>query len=195
MTIAVLMLAAAMLLTGIDVRLRGRLRAVRRADGSAGVRGGRRLRARRRPDPMTPVNVAHLTAVGLAAGLTVERALEFCASRGPGPARAELVSILRRASQLGLAAVVLDHRGSLRPFLTVLAGAIRAGAPQEPLIRAYAREARAAIVTDRITRARKLPAQLAIPLALLLLPGFVLMVMGPTVLAIAERMLLPLGAG
>lgn len=195
MTIAALMLAAAMLLAGSDARPRGRPRPARLADASARVRDGLRRRATRRPDPMTPVNVAHLTAVGLAAGLTLGRTLEFCASRGPEPARAELVAILRRAAQLGLAAAVLDHEGALGPFLTVLAGAIRAGAPQEPLIRAYAREARAAIVTDRITRARKLPAQLAIPLALLLLPGFVLMVMGPTVLAIAERMLLPLGAG
>lgn len=163
--------------------------------GARWLSGGRRQRGvGRKPvlDPMVPVHIAHLTAIGLAAGLTLERALTGCIGRGPEPAGAELASVLRRASQHGLAAAISAHRGWLSPLLTVLAAAIRSGAPVEPMLRAYAREARAEVVAARVARARKLPARLSIPLALLLLPGFVLMVMGPTVLAIAERLLLPL---
>jgi len=143
------------------------------------------------PDQMTVVRVAHLVAIGLAAGLTVEASLRFCAARGPREVRRELSGLVRTVQSDGLAAAA-NHRGVLGPLLASIGGAMRTGAPVALVVRSFAEQQRADHLAARVARARRLPGKLSIPLALLVLPGFVLMVMGPAVLVIAERMVRPL---
>lgn len=163
--------------------------------GFLAVAGIVQLRSRRRwvpIDPLAPVEVAQLLAVGAAAGLSVRQSLAFCAERGPPELHGELITLLRRAQFDGLEPAAAAHDGRLADLLAVIATAMRSGAPIELMLRSHADEARAELAGRRIARARKLPGVLAVPLALLLLPGFVLMVMGPAVLEIAARMLMPL---
>ena len=153
--------------------------------GLLAATAGLRFRPRRhhrRPDPLAPVEVAQLLAIGVAAGLTVRQSLAFCAERGPPELRPELSALLRRAQFDGLEVAAAAHEGRLASLATVIGTAARSGAPIELMLRSHAGEARAQIAGRRISRARRLPGVLAVPLALLLLPGFVLLVMGPAVL-------------
>ena len=77
-----------------------------------------------------------------------------------------------------------------------LSAGLRSGAPLKTILHALADTLLAEHAAEHMRRVRRLPGLLAFPVALLVLPGFVLMVMGPTVATLVREMLEPwIGAG
>lgn len=149
------------------------------------------LRLRRRPRPRpapSTVEVAARLLVLVGAGMSISAALAVA-----GEGMEEVEAALRRARRLGLGAALAAASGSLGPLLRRLGEAAGSGSPPEPAIRAFIEIERRRHLTDRVERARRLPVRLMVPTALLVLPGFVLMVYGPALLSAVGDLLGPLG--
>ncbi len=135
--------------------------------------------ARRSPHDATLL--AELTALGLSGGLGFTGAVSAAARHVPP----ETARIVGRA---------LRKPGSVPsdPFVGPLfANAHRAshtGAPLLSAIEGYAASLRLEERSAAVERARRLPVKLLFPLALLILPGFLLLTVGPAVLAGIDRL-------
>jgi hypothetical protein len=136
--------------------------------------------------------VAAALVVGTAAGLSLQSSLELAgAALGPSR-RGELDDVLRDARNLGLGAALARSDGKMSPLFARLARAQVSGAPLAATVAGFAAEEREIRRSARIEAARKLPVRLTIPLALLVLPGFVLLTAGPAAVGSLQRMLGPL---
>jgi hypothetical protein len=100
--------------------------------------------------------------------------------------------VLRNAARRGLAAALSEAGGPGRRLFLILARAVATGAPLAQSVEGFVADQQAEAKAARLEEARRLPVRLMVPLALLVLPGFVLLTVGPTVLAALERLALPL---
>lgn len=140
----------------------------------------------RRPDrrgigPGFDRRVAGLLRIGLSGGLPPVSALEAAAAELLGDERAELERIVRTVRIDGATAGLLSAGGPLAGMLRRLAAAHAAGAPMAETLAVHAAEARVRERARLLQRSRTLPVRLVVPLTLLLLPGFVALVPGPSV--------------
>jgi len=71
----------------------------------------------------------------------------------------------------------------LRPVLEVLLASERLGAPVGPTLARLAADGRARLRRAALARARTLPVRLLFPLVFLVLPAFLLLTVGPVLLA------------
>lgn len=134
-----------------------------------------------RPGPADMVGVARILAVAVAGGTNLVGGFELASRLAAPGARPEIDGLLRRARTQGLAVALASSTGRLSPLATRLARAQLTGASLGPVLDAFianTEEEERARVLERI---RTLPVRLIIPLALLLLPGFVLVVVAPGV--------------
>lgn len=142
-----------------------------------------RLVDRRRPDP--PVSlVLILLLVELRSGMSVLAALIEVAETLPSYRNLSVIARVARVSGLVGSLSVADE--TLRPVIAQLARAQRSGAS---LSGTALRMLDAELVADksrRIARARTLPVKLMVPLTLLMLPGLVLFMYAPSLLAMFE---------
>ena len=155
----------------------------------------RRLDARRRSERGAGDDVlilAELTALGLSAGLTAGQALEAARSYVDESLAGEIGEVLRSATRRGLAAALADAPGRSRRLGLILSRAVATGAPLVGAVEGFVADQRAEARAAQLEEARRLPVRLMVPLALLVLPGFVLLTVGPTVLAALDRLALPL---
>ena len=126
--------------------------------------------------------LAELAALGLTAGLTFPTAVELATAAVPGDESARL----RRAAR--------THRESATassddPGLFLVARrALATGAPLAPAVSGYASALRDEERSRQLAAARRLPVKLLFPLALLILPGFLLLTVGPAMLGSLERL-------
>ncbi len=121
--------------------------------------------------------------VGLAGGLPLRAALELASGHVGPVVRAELSGLLRVARRRGLAlALTTRTSGLTRPLFARLALAQASGAPMVDALTAYLAESRSIRRGEAIERVRRLPVTLMIPLGLLILPGFVVLFVGPILL-------------
>jgi hypothetical protein len=154
------------------------------------------LHARRRSGEGEPVGdlqaLSGALVVGAAAGLSLQASLAR-ARAAVGPRHgSELEDVLRSGRQIGLAAALARADGTASPLFGRLARAQVSGAPLAATVAAFATEERDARRAVAIEAARKLPVRLTIPLALLVLPGFLLLTAGPAAVGSIQRMLGPL---
>lgn len=149
-------------------RLAARRRAARRASGDLALLG-------------------ELVLVGLTAGLGLSAALELAAGEVAAPLSAELRAVLRRSKRCGLAAALAGADGYGRRLYLLLARAAQSGAATADAVAAFVHEQRDAERSRRLEEARRLPVRLMVPLALLILPGFVILTVGPTMVASVRR--------
>jgi pilus assembly protein TadC len=147
-----------------------------------------RLRRARRADPD---RLARGLLVGLSAGLPTAAALRRSAAEVGGEVGATAEHMLRQARRDGLAAALGRVEGELRPLATTLARAQLTGAALIPAVTAHVDERRAMARTRAIHEARTLSVRLVVPLALLILPGFVLIAAGPAVIGAINGLLGP----
>jgi hypothetical protein len=126
--------------------------------------------------------LADLLGLGLTAGLSLRAAIDIAAPRVAAPLQADLAAMCRRIDRAGLAAGLAGTSGRLEDLARVAAGAAVSGAPLAPAVAAFSKARRHADHSTRMERARRLPVRLLLPLALLILPGFVLLAVGPAVL-------------
>lgn len=161
-----------------------------------GVVAGLRLRRRARapqPRPADIVGVARIVAVAVAGGANLAGGFELASLLGAPGVRAEIDGLLRRSRTHGLGVALASSNGRLAPLTGRLARAQLTGASLGPVLDAFivtSEEEERARVLERI---RTLPIRLIIPLALLLLPGFVLVVVAPGVVETLGGLLEGLG--
>lgn len=146
----------------------------------AWVVGRRVLRPRIREDD--EAQLAELAALGLTAGLTFPAAVKAATQAVPGTESTRL----RRAGRIQAdpASVPPDDPG----LFLVARRALATGAPLAPAVSGYATALRNEERSRQLTAARRLPVKLLFPLALLILPGFLLLTVGPAVLGSIERL-------
>jgi len=126
--------------------------------------------------------LADLTALGLSAGLTFPAAAQAAASSVEGDAAIRLSRALRFRG-------VADQDPTADPALMVVARrALSTGAPLIPAVSGFATRLRSEERSRQLTAARRLPVKLLFPLALLILPGFLILTIGPAVLGSLERL-------
>ncbi|CAN5880397.1 hypothetical protein BH23ACT5_BH23ACT5_05480 [soil metagenome] len=144
---------------------------------------------RRRPQPVDVVATASRLLVLVGSGVSLGSAL--AASTDPSTA-SELELVARRARRVGTSAALASSSGPLSPLLRRLADASVSGAPLEPTIRSFIESERRRRHAAAIERARRMPVRLMVPMALLVLPGFVLMVYGPALIGLVVDLLGPM---
>jgi type II secretory pathway component PulF len=126
---------------------------------------------------------ARIVLVGLTAGLPLRGTLELAAGRTQGEVAAELTQVVRRSRQEGIAQALTHWSGPCTSsLLTRLAMATASGAPMLDAVASYLAELRLKRRTEALDKARRLPVTLMIPLGLLILPGFVLLFVGPVLI-------------
>ena len=158
------------------------------------ARSAGRLRARRRAREAAGRDVAvlaELVGLGLSAGLTLSQSLRAARPFVHPDLAREVGDLLRRSVRGGLSQALAGAEGHGRRLYSGAARAVVTGAPLAPAVDAFVREALAERRAAELESARRLPVRLMLPLALLILPGFVLLTVGPTVLAALERFVLP----
>lgn len=126
--------------------------------------------------------LAELTALGLSAGLTFTAAASAAVDSVPGEASAQLRHTIRVGA--GMDTETVDGRG----LMVVVHRALLTGAPLQPAVSGYATTLRNEQRSRELTAARRLPVKLLFPLALLILPGFLILTIGPAVLGSLERL-------
>lgn len=146
---------------------------------------GRSLRHRKR-DPGAPSerdvdDLAALLVIGLSASLTLAGALEASARQLTGSIETEIHDLLRRAHVRGLASALAETEGPLAALASQLARAQLTGAPMVDAVAAFLQTRRGVVRAALMESARTLPVRLVVPVTLLLLPGFVVLLMGPFV--------------
>jgi len=127
--------------------------------------------------------------IGLSAGLSLAAAMQMAADELGGETAVELRKVLRRARIEGLTAALATADGACMRLLHRLARSHRTGAPTVGTIAAFIEEDRTTQRAEVLERLRRLPVTLTVPLALLILPGFVLLTLGPTVANIVTQLL------
>jgi len=154
--------------------------------GAAFIFWARKSRSRRRVEVEATTDVivcARTMLVGLAAGLPLATILDLASTQVGEVVGAELSRVMRSARRHGVAAALAVSEGRLtRPLLSRLALAQASGAPMTDAVAAFLNESRATRRTQALEKVRRLPVALMVPLGLLILPGFVVLFVGPIVL-------------
>ncbi len=127
--------------------------------------------------------LAALLVIGLSASHTLAGAMEAAAREVGGPVRGEVEDLLRRSRASGLARALAETDGPLALLAGQLARAHITGAPMIGAVTAFLDTRRAAVRAGLIESARTLPVRLIVPVALFLLPGFIVLLMGPFIAA------------
>lgn len=143
------------------------------------IRWPLRLPRRLRSAPVDLGAMARLLLIALTSGMPLAGALELAGSHAQVSSVVGVV--LRRARMVGLAAALAEAPAPLRPLTIRLARAHTTGAPVADTVAAFIEEERTERRAAMLSRINRLPVTLVVPLALLILPGFVLLTLGPTV--------------
>jgi hypothetical protein len=141
--------------------------------------GGRRVTRNHDADDAL---LADLTVLGLSAGLTFPVAAGAAADIVDGDSSTQLRRALRLRG-------TVDAGTEGDPALMIVARrALSTGAPLIPAVSGYASRLRDEERSRQLSAARRLPVKLLFPLALLILPGFLVLTIGPAVLGSLERL-------
>lgn len=154
----------------------------------------RRLRARRISADSVG-QLCRLLLICVTGGLPLVAALELAAGEVPVPLAGLVEVVLRRAREVGVAEALATAPPLLRPLGLQLGRSVVSGAPLQGALAGYLDELRGRQRATALQRARRLPVLLVVPLALLILPGFVLITVGPSVVSAFGRLLGPLSVG
>lgn len=128
--------------------------------------------SRRPGEPEPALELVELAALGVAAGMAFEAALADAAGAVGGSLGAGVTRALRTG--------VSPHR-QIAMLTSAAAHARVSGTPVLAALDALSDTLRADYRADRLAAIRKLPVKLLFPLALLILPGFLLLTLGPVV--------------
>jgi len=154
----------------------------------------RRYRHRKLLDAQADGDVsltARVLLISLSAGLPLSAALHVASERVGPTMQEELALLFRSGARVGMAEALRNHEGRLGRLTLLLARAHVTGASISAAVQSFVSERRDEERTSGLEAARRLPVKLTIPLALLILPGFVVLTVGPSVLDSARRLLGP----
>ena len=140
------------------------------------------------------LELALLLRIGLSSGLSVSGALSM-ASPHVDPATADLIRMMARDGLVaGLTAAMVRHTSDQTRLFRILADAHLTGAPLVFAVNSFISDELERRRAAALQRARVLPIRLTLPVALGLLPGFVLLGVAPQIV-LALRDLLGQVAG
>lgn len=134
------------------------------------------------------VVLADLVALGLTAGRTVRSALAHAAPHLHPGLSAEVRDLGAAMDRHGAAGALAAAGGTVSGLARVVASAAASGAPVAAAVAAHADTLRRDRHAAAVTAARRLPVRLLLPLALLILPGFVVLAVGPAVIQALARL-------
>jgi hypothetical protein len=149
--------------------------------------GESRRQASRRRDAIALF--AELVFLGLSAGLPFVGAVEAATEAAPGEIVEEARATLRQARSVGASTAMAGARGELAPLFRMAGRAMVSGAPLAAAVSSFVAEARKERAAARAAAAKRLPVRLLLPLTLLILPGFVVLTLGPAVLSGIDRIM------
>jgi len=152
------------------------------------VRRHRSRRGAAATDEEDVVLLADLLVLALGAGLGLPAALDEATAGLGGGLAAELKAVRRSMEQAGAEAGLAGATGRAERLYRLLGRAAATGAPLMGAVEAFAAERRHEQHTRRLEAARRLPVRLLLPLALLILPGFVVLAVGPALLEALSRL-------
>jgi type II secretory pathway component PulF len=147
------------------------------------------VRRRRRTEPIDVDATARLLLIGLTAGLSMVAAMETAVDQIDDDAAAELRQMVRSAKMHGMASALTSAAGPSKRLFHRLARAQVTGSAATGTIATFIAEQRAVDRAGTLQRLRRLPVTLTVPLTLLILPGFILLTLGPTVAGIVKQLL------
>lgn len=157
-----------------------------RAPGAWPIPFGRqRLRDSARDDA---VLFGELVALGLGAGLPFMAAAVAAGDRVGHAIGGEVSLVARSARSAGSTVVLARAGGATGPLFRSVARANATGAPVGPVVASFVRDLRQARAAERAAATKKLPVRLLIPLTLLILPGFVVLTLGPALIGGLDRL-------
>lgn len=136
-------------------------------------------RSRLRAAPAQQALLARIVLVGLTAGLPLVSALDLARGFVRGDVAMETAAVIRRSRRQGTALAMAGSGPLTRPLLSRLAMATASGAPVAEAVADHLSEMRQLRRTAALERVRRLPVTLMIPLGILILPGFVVLFVGP----------------
>ncbi len=131
---------------------------------------------------------SELVALGLAGGLSLAAAHRAALSHSAPEARAALSLLVQSMRDRGARRALMDDVGPMAGASRVLAAAAASGAAALPALEGHLETESHRRHTARVEVARRLPVRLLLPLTLLVLPGFVLLTVGPTVVSSLARL-------
>lgn len=134
----------------------------------------------------------HSLLIGLSGGLSPAASLAMSREALRSGLGEEVDMILRRSVQEGLAASLLDSTGVGGRLFRQVGAAQLSGAPLALALTALAAEHRATTRTRAAETARRLPVKMVVPISLLMLPGLLILMVGPLVLPSVARLLGPI---
>jgi hypothetical protein len=132
--------------------------------------------------------LAELLGIGLTAGMAPAEALGFAADRLTSELALEVETVRRGMARSGSAAVLSAAGGRAGRLYLLIGRAMATGAPVLAAVERFAEEQRAEDRAEREAALRRLPVLLAFPLALLILPGFVLLTVAPALSGALARL-------
>lgn len=145
-------------------------------------------RRERRVADADVVVLAELCVLGLSAGLTMRNAMRAAAPVVAPLLGQEVHRVLRHSTVVGTEAAFASAGGRVGPLCRLVARALASGAPLGEVVAGHAAAERHREQSRRLAAGRRLPVLLLIPLALLILPGFVLIAAGPALLGGLARL-------
>ncbi|MDE0133095.1 MAG: type II secretion system F family protein [bacterium] len=149
-----------------------------------------RLRHRRRPArPEDVIAFGRLLVVPLTGGMSLSNALAMASQQAHPRLRAEVGRLLRRSRQEGMAAALAGSGGLLGELFRRMAGAHSSGTSPVRAVLTHVENLHSQVRTEALSRIRSLPVTLAVPLTLLIVPGFLLVLVGPSVVSRLAEML------
>lgn len=144
-------------------------------------------RARQRAE-RDVVLLADLVVLGVTAGLSLRAAFAEAGRHVGGVLGGEVETVLGEMDRIGAAGALASAGGRLAELGRVVAGAALSGAPVAGAVAGFAAARRHAEHAAQAAAARRLPVRLLVPLALLILPGFVVLTVGPALLQALARL-------
>ena len=135
----------------------------------------------------------HALLIALSGGLGLATAMSSARGQLKSTLGDEVERVLRQSAVMGLGPALLAASGAGSRLFRHLGTAHTSGAPVVVALSSYAHELHEVRRAHALQRARQLPVKMVIPLTLMMLPGFLLLAVGPTVVSSFARLLGPFG--
>lgn len=149
-----------------------------------------RIRHRKRPPTSEDVIAfGRLLVVPLTGGMSLANALTMASREAHPQLRDEVARLLRRSRQDGMAAALAGSGGLLGELFRRVAGAHSSGTSPVRSVLTHVESLHSQVRMESLSRIRSLPVTLAVPLTLLIVPGFLLVLVGPSVVSRLAEML------
>lgn len=154
-----------------------------------------RVRSRRRPAATEDViRFGRLLVVPLTGGMSLSNSLIMASREAHPQLRIEVSQALRQSRQIGLARALASSGAHLGELFGRMAGAHASGSSLVRAVTTHVDNLQYQTRMEALSRIRSLPVTLAVPLTLLIVPGFLLALVGPPVVSRVAEMLTGLGA-